>query len=317
MWSLLFADDNKAGGSNHTVEDTALLQKVLDLIYQWSENNSMRINAIKTYGLRIGKAAYKPEYTAPGGVKIEFKDCFKDLGITFTQDGTFRDHIISVKKKAYRKCGYILRTFENRSAGFMARIFKILVQPYYDYGCQVWSPCDYGSIDLLEGITRFWSKKVPTLAGEHWWDRLKLMNLTSIQRRMERYLCIYMWKILDLQADNPCNIQAVWGHKGRLVELPPLPRSTLGRKLWEQSFVVRAGKAYNSLPRYIRNHVGGEVNDFKKILNSYLRLIPDNPRDVGTGSYPAPTDIVKNTRSNSIIHWRVYLERKFPNFDWH
>ena len=51
VWSLLFADDNKAGGSNHTVEDTALLQKVLNLIYQWSQDNSMRINAIKTYGL--------------------------------------------------------------------------------------------------------------------------------------------------------------------------------------------------------------------------------------------------------------------------
>ena len=29
------------------------------------------------------------------------------------------------------------------------------------------------------------------------------------------------------------------------------------------------------------------------------------------------TDIVKQTRSNSIIHWRVHLEREFPNFDWH
>ena len=47
VWSLLFADDNKAGGSNHTVEDTNLLQEALNLIYRWSESNSMVINLIK------------------------------------------------------------------------------------------------------------------------------------------------------------------------------------------------------------------------------------------------------------------------------
>ena len=134
---------------------------------------------------------------------------------------------------------------------------------------------------------------------------------------MERYLAIYLWKVLNLQADNPCGIQAVWGHKGRMVELPRLPKTTLGRKLWEQSFVVRSGRVFNSLPKFVRNHVGGDVNGFKTTLNSYLWLIPDNPRDVGTGSYPAPTDPVKNTKSNSIIHWRTYLEKEFPTYNWH
>ena len=84
-----------------------------------------------------------------------------------SSDGTFKDHIVSIRKKAYRKCGYILRTFENRSAQFMARIFKVLVLPYYDYGCQVWSPVDYGSIDTLESITKYWTRKVPVVRQEH------------------------------------------------------------------------------------------------------------------------------------------------------
>ena len=57
--------------------------------------------------------------------------------------------------------------------------------------------------------------------------------------------------------------------------------------------------------------------DLKKTLNSYLQFIPDNPLDVGTGSYPLPTDPVKNTQSNSIIHWRTYLEKKFPKYNWY
>ena len=110
----MFADDNKAGGNNQTIEDTNLLQEALNLIYSWSESNSMIINSIKTFGLRIGSAKYEPEYIAPNKKMIKFKDSFKDLGVIFSSDGSFKDHIVSVKKKAYRKCGYILRTFENR-----------------------------------------------------------------------------------------------------------------------------------------------------------------------------------------------------------
>ena len=65
VWSLLFADDNKAARSNHNIEDTSLLQEALDLIYKWSERNSMVINSIKTFGLRIGNAKYEPKYIVP------------------------------------------------------------------------------------------------------------------------------------------------------------------------------------------------------------------------------------------------------------
>ena len=44
IWSLLFADDNKCSGSNHTEEDTKILQEALQLIYDWTGSNGMRIN---------------------------------------------------------------------------------------------------------------------------------------------------------------------------------------------------------------------------------------------------------------------------------
>ena len=145
---------------------------------------------------------------------------------------------------------------------------------------------------------------------------MKILRMSSIQRRMERYLAIYLWKIIDLQADNPANIETVWNHKGRFVILPKLPKNTLGKKLWENSFAVKAGRVFNSMPKFVRNHVGGDVNGFKTVLNSYLSVVPDNPRDVGSGHYPLPTDPIKHTPSNSLIHWRTYLERMFPKNRW-
>ena len=90
----------------------------------------------------------------------------------------------------------------------------------------------------------------------------------------------------------------------------------LVKKLWENSFAVKAGHVFNSLPKFVRNHVGGDVNGFKTVLNSYLSVVPNNPRDVGSGSYSLPTDPNKHTKSNSLIHWRTYLEKKFPKYRW-
>ena len=111
IWSLLFADDNKCSGSSNTVEDTALLQKALDLIYKWTQDNQMRMNSTKTFAMRIGPDKYETSYKAPDGSVIKFKDEIKDLGITLSKDGSYKDHILAIRKKAMKKCGFILRTF--------------------------------------------------------------------------------------------------------------------------------------------------------------------------------------------------------------
>ena len=128
---------------------------------------------------------------------------------------------------------------------------------------------------------------------------------------MEIYGIIFMWKVLDLQVDNPANIESKWSHKGRFVILPKLPKN-----LWENSFAVKAGLLFNLMPAFVQNPVGGDVNGFKTILNTYLSEVPDQPRDAGSGYYPLPTDPIKHTPSNSLIHWRQYLEKMFPKYNW-
>ena len=116
--------------------------------------------------------------------------------------------------------------------------------------------------------------------------------------------------------DNPANIESKWNHKGRSVILPKLPKNTLGKKLWENSFTVKGGRLFNLMPAFVRNHVGGDVNGFKTILNTFLSVVPDQPRDAGSGYYPLVTDPIKHTPSNNLIHWRQYLEKMFPKYNW-
>ena len=106
----------------------------MKLIYGWTESNGMKINLSKTFSMRVGMSNYEATYTAPDNTEIRFKDELKDLGIVLSSDGSFKDHIKAIKKKAFHKMGYILRTFKNRNSQFMSRIFKILVLPYLEHG---------------------------------------------------------------------------------------------------------------------------------------------------------------------------------------
>ena len=101
IWSLLFADYNKCSGSNHTEEDTKILQEALQLIYDWTGSNGMHINSSKTFGMRIGTAKYNTTYKAPDNTEIQLKDELKDLGIVLSSDGSFKDHIKATRIKSF------------------------------------------------------------------------------------------------------------------------------------------------------------------------------------------------------------------------
>lgn len=67
--------------------------------------------------------------------------------------------------------------------------------------------------------------------------------------------------------------------RGRLCCMPKLIKlsSTQSQNLRESSFTVRAAKLFNSLPIKLRNCTGTSVATFKRMLDSYLRLVPDEP----------------------------------------
>ena len=76
----------------------------------------------------------------------------------------------------------------------MRFLYQTYIQPNTDYGSQVWFPVKLTEIDALESILRVWTRKIPYIRDMHFWDRLEVMKMSSIQRRHERYLIIYTWQ---------------------------------------------------------------------------------------------------------------------------
>ena len=113
----------------------------------------------------------------------------------------------------------------------------------------------------------------------------------SQERRRERYLIIYVWRMLEAQVPNipqadgnSHKIQAKWHpRRGRECTIPRVETSAPHRvkKLLYASLPVWGQRLFNSLPIEVRNVTHCSVENFKCILDRFLQTVPDEPQIPG------------------------------------
>ena len=193
-----FADDTRVLRGIKNVTDCTSLQSDLVKVYRWAEAANMHFNTDKFECLRFwAKAGDAPDfkYLAPDNAEIQVKSNLRDLGVEISSDFTFKIHISKTVTAASRLAGWALRTFRRRGFGVMKTIWKSIIQPRLDYCSQLWSPDDQYSINSIESVQRHFLSKVSGLASLNHWERLKRMGFYSQERRRERYMIIFVWKI--------------------------------------------------------------------------------------------------------------------------
>ena len=99
-------------------------------------------------------------YVSADSNLIDPSHTVKDLGVLMSNDCMFDEHICQVTKKCSQLCGWILRTFENRSELLMLTLFKSIVLSRIDYASQLWSPYKKSYICELEKIQRSFTKYI-------------------------------------------------------------------------------------------------------------------------------------------------------------
>lgn len=104
-WSvcLLFADDLKLVRTIGDRSDCLKLQEDIDRVVAWSIQNRLYFNAAKCQVMSFSRSRSPchHEYLVDG-VRIQRVDEVRDLGVRFTVNLNFREHIISICKKSYR-----------------------------------------------------------------------------------------------------------------------------------------------------------------------------------------------------------------------
>ena len=106
----------------------------------------------------------------------------RDWGIYIDAEGTFDYHISKAISKAKKLCGWIGRSFFNKSIELRQKLWRKYIEPVLDYGSQLYCPISITQISNLETVQRYYTYHTENLHLYNYWDRLSLMKLKSVQR---------------------------------------------------------------------------------------------------------------------------------------
>ena len=196
----------------------------------------------------------------------------KDLGIMVTRDLKQSTQASKAATTANSVLGRIKRTFTCLDEETVPLLYKALVRPRMEFAIQAWSPYLKKDIAKLEKVQRRATKLVPTIAHLTYEDRLKKLNMTTLEERRTRGDMIETYKILT-GVDQVCTDRDFFvldrgdettrtrGHSLKLIK----PRHrTYKRTMFFPSRVVNR---WNQLPEDVITSTS--VNVFK---NRYDRL---------------------------------------------
>ena len=222
----IFADDTKASKKIASIEDAESLQNDLNALYTWSEHNNMAFHGLKFECLKFGnqrELADQYDYIdSTGANPIREAQNVRDLGIYIDAGGSFDYHISKAISKAKKLCGWIGRSFFNKSINLRRKLWRTYIEPVLDYGSQLYCPISITQISNLETVQRHYTYHTENLHLYNYWDRLSLMKLNSVQRRQERYRIIYIFKILQGLVPNPGIKYDTNTTRGRMVIFPKI-----------------------------------------------------------------------------------------------
>ena len=146
----------------------------------------------------------------------------------------------------------------------------------------MWDPTAVGDIQKIEDVQRHFTARISCCHNVDYWDRLKMLNLHSLQRRRERYSIIHMWKILNNLTPNDLNIEFINNERmGMRAKVPPMVRGATpaAQTARDNSFRVRAAKLWNILPPAVTRIE--KLETFKAELGNFLKRFPDQPPIAG------------------------------------
>ena len=123
---------------------------------------------------------------------IESKDNIKDLGIWMSSSGDFSYHISKVISKVKQRIGWIQRSFRTNTIEFKKFMWRTYISGLLDNNSQILCPINEVKISSIEQLLRNYTANTVGLQHLNYWDRLKVMGISSIQRRFQRYRIIYL-----------------------------------------------------------------------------------------------------------------------------
>lgn len=301
---LTFADDTKIVSKVSAVTDTQNLQLNLNKIINWSKANNMELNENK-FELMSHKQSTENQntkllkllpfhnhfhtYQVSNNI-LSPSEFVRDLGLYIDSKLNWDKHISTIVKKCKQLCGWVCSVFYSRQQNIMLTLFQSLIRTRLEFCCEIWNPYLLKDIRRIEQVQRSFTARIAGMRELNYWGRLVKLKIRSLQRRRERQIILYVWKILNGVYPNDIQLEFKEGQRTNSIKaiMKPLPRAK-GKilTLYENSFIINSVKLWNILPPSL-SYID-ELNKFKRELDKFLNKIPDKP--------PLPNYPYQNTNS--------------------
>ena len=295
VYNFQFADDTKLLKGITSPADHNHLQMQLSNVYTWAHVNGMLFNEKKFDHMALGTQIRVVKYNTPSGTPIKRKHAVKDLGFTMQDNLWFDTHIQNIVTKGHQMSGWVLRTIKSRKTIPMKVLLKSLVISQLEYACLLWGPFNQKQINQLESVQKRFTSRFAcfislcpirniTCCTVAYKDRLKALEIFSLDRRRERYYILYIYKLAigivpDLGLDFYQNAR---GHQCVRSKVIPDNIHTRHIPRWvknsrNSSFFVMGPRLYNNLPPNLRTKALNQMPPKKSSVHSFKAQLDAHP----------------------------------------
>ena len=151
-----YADDVTYYKCLTSAEDVPVVNSDMGVICNWVDENKFKLNFEKIKAMAISRKKTPPQPTILlHDHRVEYIESFKLLGVTISNNLSWRPHILSTISKAKRLLGFIYRTFSRGSQGYLSRLYQSIVLLHLDYCSCVWDPPHETHLKKLESMQSF------------------------------------------------------------------------------------------------------------------------------------------------------------------
>lgn len=258
---LMYADDIKIYNVIKNDTDADLLQQDLNRFTKYCLDNKLHLSIPKCQSITFTKNRHTINFKYHLLDKdLKSVKIIKDLGVLFDSELHLDLHISTIKDKAFRMYGFIMRTAcDFKRPSTFLHLFKSIVRPQLEYAIPVWNPIYQKYIDVLEKVQRKFLRCIDYRnchARQSYAQLLGKYNLLSLEHRRTLISAMMLYNICNNRYDclelcnNLCYV---------------VPRTAHRRE-------VRAGRVFHTPPSRTR---AGERAPLRRLVDTFNKTFPD------------------------------------------
>ena len=276
----LFADDTSL---YIIVEDPVMAANLMDIdldrIHSWADSWLVNFNPHKTEELIISRKTTVTNHppVTMNNVVVKRVDSHKHLGVIFSNDCTWHEHINEITSKAWKRINILqsLKFLLDRKS--LEIMYFSFVRPLLEYADIIWDNCYNFEKESIEKV-QYEAGRIVTGATKSC-SRAKILQETgwdTLEKRRYKHRMTTFYKMVKniapqyLQNLVPPSVHQVSQRNLRNNANLTVPRSRTN--LYDKSFIPLASREWNSLPDDMKS--APSLNSFKFLLDRDKVKVP-------------------------------------------